>query len=213
MKSSSLNLIRRWVVFCISLFVMAIGVAFAIRADLGTSPISSYPYVMSNITPLTFGQFTICMHVGLILLQIIILRKDFKWLQLIQLPVAILFGYLSDWTLSLLSNVTYSSYWQQWLLCLIGIIIVALGVSMEVTSKATTLAGEGLVLAVCQKSRISIGNMKIVFDCSLVALAVIFSLVFKHELIGVREGTAASMLLVGSFVKIFNKFTPKLVGG
>lgn len=212
MKSNVSNLIRRWVIFCLSLFVMAIGVAFAIRAELGTSPISSYPYVMSSILPLTFGQFTMCMHCVLVFLQILILRKDFKWLQLVQIPVAVLFGYLSDWTLSLLANVSYSSYWQQWIYCGLGILIVALGVSMEVDSKASTLAGEGFVLAVCQKSKISVGNMKILFDCSLVGLAVLFSLLFLHKVVGVREGTAASMILVGSFVKVFHKFTVKLAG-
>ena len=212
MKSNISKLIRRWVIFCLSLFVMAIGVAFAIRAELGTSPISSYPYVMSSILPLTFGQFTMCMHCVLVFLQILILRKDFKWLQLVQIPVAILFGYLSDWTLSLLANVSYSSYWQQWIYCSLGILIVALGVSMEVDSKASTLAGEGFVLAVCQKSKISVGNMKILFDCSLVGLAVLFSLLCLHKVVGVREGTAASMILVGSFVKVFHKFTVKLAG-
>ncbi len=212
MKSNISKLIRRWVIFCLSLFVMAIGVAFAIRAELGTSPISSYPYVMSSILPLTFGQFTMCMHCVLVFLQILILRKDFKWLQLVQIPVAILFGYLSDWTLSLLANVSYSSYWQQWIYCGLGILIVALGVSMEVDSKASTLAGEGFVLAVCQKSKISVGNMKILFDCSLVGLAVLFSLLCLHKVVGVREGTAASMILVGSFVKVFHKFTVKLAG-
>ena len=212
MKSNISKLIRRWVIFCLSLFVMAIGVAFAIRAELGTSPISSYPYVMSSILPLTFGQFTMCMHCVLVFLQILILRKDFKWLQLVQIPVAILFGYLSDWTLSLLANISYSSYWQQWIYCGLGILIVALGVSMEVDSKASTLAGEGFVLAVCQKSKISVGNMKILFDCSLVGLAVLFSLLCLHKVVGVREGTAASMILVGSFVKVFHKFTVKLAG-
>lgn len=212
MEKNIKKLIRRWVMFCLSLFIMAIGVAFAIRAELGTSPISSYPYVMSNILPLTFGQFTMFMHCILVLLQIIILRKDFKWIQLIQIPVAIFFGYLSDWTLVLLSGVSYTSYWQQWLYCGLGVLIVALGVSMEIDSKATTLAGEGFVLAVCQKSKISVGNMKIIFDCSLVALAVIFSFLCLHEIIGVREGTAASMILVGSFVKVFHKFTVKLAG-
>ena len=204
--------IRRWVMFLLSLMVMAFGVAFAIRAELGTSPISSYPYVMNLITPLTFGQFTILMHCILIALQILILRKDYQWFQLIQLPVAIAFGLLSDWTLDLLKGIHYSSYLQQWIYCGLGILIVALGVSMEINSKITTLAGEGFVLAVCKKVNISVGNMKIIFDCSLVFLAVIFSLVFLHRVEGVREGTLASMLLVGSFVKVFNKVTSRVAG-
>ena len=73
---------------------MAFGVAFSIKANLGTSPISSVPYVVSLFTPLTVGTATIMMHIVFILLQILILRKDYHLIQLMQLPVAILFGIL-----------------------------------------------------------------------------------------------------------------------
>ena len=50
---SASEMVRRWIVFCAALFVMAFGVAVAIRANLGTSPISSLPYVLSQIGGLT----------------------------------------------------------------------------------------------------------------------------------------------------------------
>ena len=145
-------------------------------------------------------------------LQIIILRKKFKPIAFIQIPVVFLFGVMSDWTLDMLSGITYTTYWQQWIYCGIGVVVVGLGVCMEVNSRVATMAGEGLVLAICSIKTISVGNMKIIFDCSLVASAVVVSLVATHGLIGVREGTVASMLLVGTFVKIFNKPISKLAG-
>ena len=68
---------KRWLLLCVGLLVMAFGVAFSIKGGLGTSPISSLPYVISRITPLTVGTATIAMHVALILLQILLLRKRF----------------------------------------------------------------------------------------------------------------------------------------
>ncbi len=140
--------IERYLFFLIGLFVMSIGVAFSIKADLGTSPISSVPYVLSLIVPISVGQLTIAMHCVFVLLQILILRKRYQLIQLMQIPVAVVFGMMIDFSVYLLQNLQYSSYLLQWIFCMIGILFVAVGVSMEVTANVITLAGEGLVLAI-----------------------------------------------------------------
>jgi uncharacterized membrane protein YczE len=83
--------VKRYVFLCIALFVMSLGVVFSIKADLGTTPISSVPYVVSLISPITVGVATIIMHCVFILLQIVILRKNYQPIQLMQLPVALAF--------------------------------------------------------------------------------------------------------------------------
>ena len=90
---------KRYLVLCVGLWIMSLGVACSIKGALGTSPISSLPYAMSGFLPLTVGTCTIIMHVGFILLQILILRRQYDPMQLIQLPVALLFGYLTDFAL------------------------------------------------------------------------------------------------------------------
>ena len=42
-------LLRRYLLFCVSLFVNALGIAFITKASLGTSPITSVTYVLSII--------------------------------------------------------------------------------------------------------------------------------------------------------------------
>ena len=95
-KKSAAELLRRWLSLVVSLFVMALGVACSIQANLCTSPISSVPYAVSRFTPLTVGTATIAMHCVFILIQILILRRRYDPVQLLQLPVAIVFGYLTD---------------------------------------------------------------------------------------------------------------------
>ena len=70
---------KRLILLCAGLFIMAYGVAFSIKASLGTSPISSLPYVVSMVSPLSVGTATIAMHVVLILLQMIILKKKLSF--------------------------------------------------------------------------------------------------------------------------------------
>ena len=200
MNHQAIRLVKRYLVLCLGLTIMAFGVAFSIKAGLGTSPISSVPYVVSLFSPLTVGTATICMHCVFILLQILLLRR-----QLMQLPVALLFGYLTDFAVWCIKGISCSSYLDQWALCAIGILLVGIGVSLEVTAGVVVLAGEGFVLAVCRVFPIKFGNMKIAFDVSLVIIGCILSFIFLHGLYGVREGTIAAAILVGTAARQINK--------
>lgn len=197
---------KRYLLLLAGLSIMAFGVAFSIKASLGTSPISSVPYVVSLFAPLTVGTATIVMHCVFILLQILILRRNYHPIQLMQLPVAVFFGYLTDFGVWAVRGIHCSTYWQQWIVCLIGILLVAAGVSLEVKAGVVVLAGEGVVLAICKVlPKIKFGYMKVGFDVTLVVLACILSFTFTGHLQGVREGTVAAALLVGLIAKQIGK--------
>ena len=147
---TAVYVLRRYLLICAGLAIMAFGVAFSIKASLGTSPISSVPYVVSLFAPLTVGTATIAMHCVFILLQILILRRNYHPIQLMQLPVAFFFGYLTDFGVWAVRGIQCDTYWQQWIVCLLGILLVAAGVSLEVKAGVVVLAGEGVVLAICK---------------------------------------------------------------
>lgn len=205
MQSLPKHPLRRCLLLVAGLFIMAFGVAFSIKAGLGTSPISSLPYVLSLFTPLTVGTATIALHVTLILLQILLLRRRYDPVQLLQLPVALVFGGLTDFSVWVLQGVTASSYAMQWVLCLTGILLVGVGVSFEVTANLVTLAGEGMVLAVCKVFPVPFGNAKISFDVTLVVIASVLSFLFLGGLYGVREGTVAAAFCVGLIARQVNR--------
>ena len=197
--------VKRYILLCVGLVIMAFGVAFSIKGGLGTSPISSLPYVLSQFTPLTVGTATIAMHVTLIVLQILLLRRQYDPVQLIHLPVALVFGTLTDFSVWALRGITCTSYPMAWLLCVIGILLVGVGVSLEVTAGVVTLAGEGMVLAVCKAFHVKFANAKVGFDVTLVVLATILSFLFLGKLTGVRQGTVAAAICVGLVAKQVNK--------
>lgn len=113
-------------VLIIGLIIMSFGVGLSIRADLGTSPVSSIPYVLNIITGMSVGTTTIIVNVIIVLLQIVLLRKKFRLLQLLQLPVCIAFGLLCDVALACMPGVIPQNYWQQWLICAAGIVLVGI---------------------------------------------------------------------------------------
>lgn len=211
MKNNKPNhIFKRFILLCSGLIIMAIGVAFSIKAGLGTSPISSVPYVTAKISGLSVGITTIIMNALFIIIQICILNKEYDWFQLLQFPAAILFGSTIDIAALFIDFISISSYWQQWILCILGIIFLALGISFEIQANLVTTAGEGVVLAICKVFPIKFGNMKVIFDITLVTLSVLLSIIFLGKLTGVREGTIAAAILVGLITKKTNILTQKL---
>ena len=202
--------IKRLFFLCAGLIIMAFSVAFSIKAALGTSPISSVPYVTSAISGLSVGTTTIIMNFLFVLIQIAILRKQYDWFQLLQLPAAILFGTMIDVAKVILQPINVSGYLSQWILCAIGIFLVAFGVSVEVMANLVTTAGEGIVLAICKVAPIRFGNMKMLFDVTLVCLSILLSFSFLGHLDGVREGTIAAAVLVGQITKQTNRWMKKV---
>lgn len=71
-----MNIIKRTFLFIIAIFCCGVGIAASTQADLGTTPISSLPYVLTFITPLSFGVTTIIVNLIFIILQLIILKKN-----------------------------------------------------------------------------------------------------------------------------------------
>lgn len=205
MKKQQPHLIKRYFLLALGLAVMAFGVAFSIKGELGTSPISSVPYVVSLFTPLTVGTATICMHCLFILLQILLLRRDYDPVQLMQLPVALFFGYLTDFGTWAIQGLECPLYWQKWLCCILGIVLVAFGVSCEVVAGVVTLAGEGLILAISRVAHTKFPPTKVAFDVTLVVIACVLSFLFLGRLEGVREGTVAAAICVGLVSRQINK--------
>ena len=199
------HLAARCVMLAAGLAIMAFGVAFSIKASLGTSPISSVPYATACVSGLSVGTTTIIMNCIFVLMQILILRRRYQWFQLLQIPAAVVFGTMIDLGTLALTPLPAGDYARQWLLCAVGILLVALGVSVEVAAGLVTTAGEGVVLAICQVLPVRFGTMKVIFDVTLVCLSVTIGLVFLGRVEGVREGTVAAALLVGLLTRRFQK--------
>lgn len=204
-KKTAPDLIKRYIVFIIGLFISSFGVSLITKAQLGTSPISAIPYVLSLKFPLSLGQFTIIFSVFLVILQLTILKKNFKGQDLIQLPVSVAFGYFIDLTMLLLKNMNPEPYPLKLINLIIGCIILALGVYFEVIADVAMLPGESFVRSIVNTYNKNFGNTKVIFDATMCITAAILALIFFKKLEGVREGTIIAALFVGFITKIFAK--------
>ena len=153
-----------------------------------------------RLPQLSLGYWLIIWNCVLILGQILLLRRKFQWIQLLQVPLSFLFGV---W---LISFFTPKHYIVQILLVLVGTIVLGFGITLAVIANVILNSGEAFVKALSDTIHKEFGNVKIVFDISCVVVAVILSFLFFHKLVGTREGTIIAAFCTGFVVKFFSKF-------
>lgn len=201
MKESKQHIVKRYVVATAGLFLVALGVALSTRSDLGTSPISCPPYVLSLFGGLSMGQYTVLMHFVFISLQIALLRRRFRAELLLQLVPTFIFGFFTDLAMDATAGLQGETYAARAALLLSGCVVIAAGISVQVNASAWMLAGEQTVAVISEVSGAAFGRVKVFFDSSLVVIGVVLSLCLLHGLEGIREGTIVSALSVGAIVR------------
>jgi len=200
------ELIKRYIFLLVGLFVNGLGVSFITKAGLGTSPITSIPYTLSlGFTP-TVGMFTLVFNIFLVILQVILLRRNFQLQNLLQLPIIALFSFFIDLTMSLLGFMQPETYAMKIVSLIVGCLILGFGVFMEMVANVAMLPGEATVRAVSDVFSTDFGKTKIAFDSSMTVIAAILSFIMFRHLDGVREGTIVAAILVGFIARLFKKY-------
>ena len=211
-KEESMNkyMSRRYILFAVSLFVNAMGIAFITKALLGTSPITSVTYVLSMFTPLTIGQWTIVLNLLFVLFELpFMTRKELKddlRMFLLQIPISLCFGTFIDMSMNMLYWLEPVKYIDQIIYLLVGCVILAAGITLEVKANVAMMAGEYFVRVISQRFHGEFGYVKLCFDITLVCIACLFSICFMSGIYGVREGTVAAALLVGPIVHFISPY-------
>lgn len=205
-KQTAIALTKRYILLVIGLFFSALGVAITKKGELGVSPISSVANVVSIQVPqLSLGTWLILWNCALILGQILLLRRKFQWIQLLQIPLSFLFGWFTDFGVWLTSFFTLQYYWQRIGLVLIGTIALGFGICLSVIANVIMNSGEAFVKALADQTHKDFSFLKIGFDVGCVILSVLLSFLFFHTLIGTREGTIIAALCTGLVVKFFSR--------
>jgi uncharacterized membrane protein YczE len=210
-----IELLKRYVLLTVGLFIISLGVSLSIKANLGTSPISCVPYVLSLGFPLSVGFFTFAVNAIMFLAQLLMLRNKFRPVQFLQLPAVALFSLFLDISLQLVSGLEPGHLLSQWLLLASSCLIIAFGVSLEIIAHVTMLPADGFVIALARVLDLEFRRVKICFDLSQVIIGILLSFYFLGRLEGIREGTIAASLSMGWLIRYFltrNEFLAAMLG-
>jgi len=146
------------------------------------------------------------MFVIFVVLQILLLRKDFKWINLTQIIFSFIFGYFVDFAAWVMNDFTLPTYFGQLAMKLIGIILISLGIVLYMKARLVSLPPEAFAEAIAAKiPRCQFYQAKIAKDSTLVIIAIVLSLVFLGGVFGIREGTVLAAVLIGRLIPIIEK--------
>ena len=203
--------IERLVWFSAGILINSFGIVLITKGALGTSQISSIPYVLSLQMPsISFGMFSFIMNMVYIVLQALLLRRQFKPIQLLQIVVNVVFSASIDVFMAMLSFYASQQLFTRVLSAIAGCIVLAFGISVEVAPDLIMVPGEGIVAAISKVSGRRFGSVKVVFDVTLILIAALLSWLFFGNIVGVGVGTLLSAVSVGQFVNLINRHVPLL---
>lgn len=185
---------------------MTIGIALSVKSNLGVSPVSSIPYTMTCVWGIEMGKATILFHIVLVLIQILLLRRNFKPVQWLQVLIGVVFGYFTTFCNYLVSFLpTPENLGIRIVMVLASTVFVALGIFLYLPANLIPLAGEGCMQAVSSVTHVEFSKVKIGFDCTMVLISAVTCLSLLHTLGSVGAGTIIAAVLVGTLVGILNR--------
>ena len=201
-------ILKKDLVFIIGLYFLAAGIVLIIHSTLGTTPISSVNYVLSLNSPLSLGTCTFIVNVLLILGQFWLIRgiqsRQDRISILLQIPFSFLFSAFIDFNMAITEGLQPSNYIMSIGLLLIGCVVQSIGVVLEIKPQVAMMSAEGFVNYASRRYNKEFGKFKVVFDFTLVTIAILLSLIFTQRIEGVREGSLIAACITGYIVSFLN---------
>ena len=206
MMNGKTTMIRKGISYFGGLMIMTLGVIISVKSDLGVTPISSIPYTITVVSGLDLGITTMLFSVLMVLLQIMVLRKRYELIDLLQLPISLLFGAFMTASGQLMSGIPQpESLPIRLIMMLISTVVVAFGVFLYISPGFVPLSPEGFVIALSKVTKKPFASIKVVYDVSMVLISMVTCLLMVHSLGSVGIGTVVSAVLIGNEVKVFTK--------
>lgn len=203
---TAVETVKRFSFMIIGLIITALGLAICVETDLGISPITTLAYTLNHVVPaISLGTFTFFQHLVFFTLMVLLLRRDFRPYQLLQIPCSFLFGAFLDIWKALLDGRVPAVYPVQFLVLLLGCAVVAFGFSMVFTSRVALEANTAFLNALSLRTGKTYGLLKMISDIVIVVLAAVVGLIFLHKIVGIREGTVIAAVVVGPIAGFFNR--------
>ena len=206
------QLIERYFFLLLSLELMSIGIVFISHGDLGIPPFLSLSYVLSSYFKSSLFLNDLLQQIFFIIIQILILKQNFKKIQLCQIFIWLLLNiFLSINNIIFLGNFYPKNYLVKILFLLFGSFLIGIGINIQLFIKTIYTPCEGLFLTIYNILQYNICYTKIIYDFILILLTTIFSYLLFGSIIGVKEGTIVCGIFIGFFFGTFNERVGKIV--
>lgn len=193
LPDSNRSLPRRLLTLIFGLFVYGLGVALTVQASLGIAPWDVFAQGISIQTGLSFGVSTVVVSAIVLLAWIPLKVKP----GIGTIANAVLIGLFADFWLLLLPDLTV--YWQQLVMFVIGVVVVAIATGLYISSQLGSGPRDGLMQGTSNALDKPFWLVRSGYEGTVLTIG---------WLMGgqVREGTVIFALSIGYLVQLSLKF-------
>lgn len=195
--------LKRILLCLVSIFLFSFGVSFTLKASIGVGSWDAITQTISDISGYQIGTVGIFLNTICIVIQFILLGKDFKFKHALQFVLITSLGYAINFVYyDVLSFLTLEGYAMKVLFLVMGTIINALAVAIVMLVDVVTFAFEGANLAIANALKMDFPKVRQISDGVVIFSAVVLSLLFSTP-ITIREGTIIGMILFAPLMGFF----------
>lgn len=200
----------RVMIYAVGLVCLSAGLTLSTKVGLGTSPVISTPFVVSQIWGLPLGDMAFiwdCVFIAAQVVMHLVRRADNLKSVLLKDALQVLTSLFTTRFVNLFSMVIpeFQSLWARFLFMLTAIVLIGIGAALSLSMRLVANPADGFVQAIADLGRWNMGTVKNVVDFTCVAIAAIVALIFTHTVIGIGIGTIAAALLVGRVIALISK--------
>lgn len=201
----------KFIALTICIIITATGASLALTVAVGVGAWDALSQSISTVLGMKVGTFSMILNISCVLIQIILLKKEFKAIQLIQIFVSVLAGLIINFMYyDVFSHFAVDNYFVRLILLVLSQIICAIGVSSLMIIDFISFPLESCCMVVSKRINKNFGLLRQFVDIASIIIALAISLIFRSD-ISVREGTVIGMLTFGPMLNLFMKtFTPVL---
>lgn len=198
------------IAYIAGMIVLSLGTAFMERADFGMSMVVAPAYLIhlkvAQFLPFfSFGMSGYVFQAVLLCVLSLIMRRV-KKSYFLSFVTAFLYGIVLDIMMKIVDHFSFEGIVWHIVLFIAGLVICAVGISLLFHTYFPPEAYELFVKEISQKTNMSLGKIKTIYDCCSCVLGVILSLCFSGTFVGVKWGTVVCAMLNGWLIGGMSRF-------
>ncbi len=211
----------------LAVILVALGTSLCKKADLGISMIGAPAFIISEAVSKYWQWFSVGMAEyilqGLVLIIMCVVVRRFNWRYLLAFLAAVIYGYTLDLWLLILGEAPFESIVVRWVMLIVGDAVTAVGVAFFFRSYLPLQVHELFVSELCDRYRLNVGKVKLIYDVTLLIISVVLALslfgdvttfdwktIYYTSFHSIGLGTVVTTFLNAPLITLFGKLEDKI---
>lgn len=191
---------------------VALAISLMLKASVGVGAFDAASQSLSTLSGIRIGTIAMVLNLACVFGQLVILKKDFGFSRLLQIPLSILIGILVNYFYyDLFATLQFNNYMVSLLVFFLALVLATFSSSMVMMLNLVTFPIESLCMALTKIIPLRFAVIRQMADVLFIAVSIILTFAFGLAS-PVREGTIIGVLIFGPLMGFFiAKVHPVLV--